>query len=111
MKSSLCALLGIFVLTVGCGPKFKEVPMETMAQISIQAKEEGNSVPEEAPLDKLDGYAKAFGFTGEDFKQTMAAIKKDPQKKRQFDDMEFALIMKNVNKKLPPMKDSTETKN
>ena len=109
MKASTGIMIALFALTVGCGPKFKEIPMETMADISIQAKEAGNSVPEETPMEKLDAYAKPFGFTGEDFKQNMLAIKKDPQKKRQFDEMEFALILKNVNKKLEPQ-DSTKNK-
>jgi hypothetical protein len=109
MKKIASLFTGLLVmhalLWVGCEPKPKEIPMEAFVKIFLKMAGDENFIkkyqkPEDAPGDELKKFTESFGYSGADFKFTMAQINKDEQKKKQFNDLSTQAMLEEAMKSL-----------
>ncbi len=79
---TLAAVTGLSFWTLACGPK--EVPVEKMARIMmkmlVEKKTNTSENPKDVAVEVVAPFAKAEGFSGEDFKYTAELYDKDMEK-------------------------------
>ncbi|MBX7151485.1 hypothetical protein K1X84_07580 [bacterium] len=120
MKRSLGFIATIITIMAlgwsGCAQKPKEIPMDAFVKIFL--KMAGDEVfikkyqrPEDAPIDEIEKFTQPLGYTGADFKHTMAEINKNDEKKKQFNDISTQAIMEEAMKSLDEkaLSDSADT--
>lgn len=105
-KQTLSGILIVAALVAGagCAQKPREIPMATLVQMYLKV---ADAKALDAPAAELDVYAKPYGFTGADFRHTMALVNNDDTKKKQFNDLSVQAISDEVNRILSESADTT----